>query len=370
MMSRDSDAAPYVRLLKSQFLARLDGCLEASDAATLRQGVEALRDWVELVEVHYADRTPGLLVEAASQDPVLSLRRDVLLEEIEQILTARTVRRAKYYLNRMRKAATEVRTSAINDINLNRWKEYDEIQTDSLWVVSRRDTSGAHEAWYWGNFIPQIPRQMMLRYTKVGDWVLDPFAGSGTTLIECRRLGRNGLGVELNPEVAQRAREVLAQEPNPQSVTTEIVTGDSRTIDFKQLLADLGIERVQFLMLHPPYHDIIKFSAVEEDLSNAPTVGSFKEQFCDIVDHAAEVLAPERFLAVVIGDKYQDGEWVPLGFEVMDSIRDRGFTLKSIVVKNFDGTRAKREQRALWRFRALAGGFYVFKHEYIFIFQA
>jgi hypothetical protein len=43
--------------------------------------------------------------------------------------------------------------------------------------------------------------------------------------------------------------------------------------------------------------------------------------------------------------------------------------LKSIVVKNFEETRGKRNQKELWRYRALAGGFYVFKHEYIFIFQ-
>jgi DNA modification methylase len=210
---------------------------------------------------------------------------------------------------------------------------------------------------------------MMLRYTKVGDWVLDPFAGSGTTLIECRRLARNGLGVELNPEVARRAQAVLAQEPNPQSVTTDIVTGDSRAVDFRRLLARHGVDQVQFLMLHPPYHDIIKFSADEEDLSNAPTLESFTERFCDVVANAAAVLAPGRFLAVVIGDKYQDGAWVPLGFEVMNALRNEGFTLKSIVVKNFDGTRGKREQRALWRYRALVGGFYVFKHEYLFVFQ-
>jgi hypothetical protein len=43
--------------------------------------------------------------------------------------------------------------------------------------------------------------------------------------------------------------------------------------------------------------------------------------------------------------------------------------LKSIVVKNFEETRGKKNQRELWRYRALANGFYVFKHEYIMIFK-
>ena len=73
-------------------------------------------------------------------------------------------------------------------------------------MLDKRDTSGAHLGWYWGNFIPQIPHQMMLRYTKKGDWVLDAFVGSGTTLIECRRLGRNGIGIELDKGVAQEGR--------------------------------------------------------------------------------------------------------------------------------------------------------------------
>ena len=67
------------------------------------------------------------------------------------------------------------KTGKINNINLSRWKEYDEIITDSLWLFDKRDTSGAHLGWYWGNFIPQIPRQLMLRYTKKGNWVLDAF---------------------------------------------------------------------------------------------------------------------------------------------------------------------------------------------------
>jgi hypothetical protein len=54
----------------------------------------------------------------------------------------------------------------------------------------------------------------------------------------------------------------------------------------------------------------------------------------------------------------------------MERVLRRGdFMLKGIVVKNFDETRGKRSQQQLWRYRALAGGFYIFKHEYVFVFQ-
>jgi hypothetical protein len=53
----------------------------------------------------------------------------------------------------------------------------------------------------------------------------------------------------------------------------------------------------------------------------------------------------------------------------MSEVLERGYSLKSIVVKNFEETRAKRDQKQLWRYRALVGGFYIFKHEYIFLFR-
>jgi DNA modification methylase len=121
--------------------------------------------------------------------------------------------------------------------------------------------------------------------------------------------------------------------------------------------------------MHPPYHDIIQFSESDRDLSNAPSVDAFVHQLTDVVRNTHEWLASGRYLVIVIGDKYEDGTWIPLGFRVMDAVRQQGYRLKSIVVKNLDRTRAKREQEALWRYRALAGGFYVFKHEYLLIFQ-
>ena len=118
-----------------------------------------------------------------------------LIEELDQIAASQTLERARYYLQRFERGMTEIRTGKINDINLNRWKEYSDILPDSLWLMRKRDSSASHAADYWGNFVPQIPHQMMRRYTKLGESVLDPFTGSGTTLIECQRLGRHGFGL-------------------------------------------------------------------------------------------------------------------------------------------------------------------------------
>jgi DNA modification methylase len=236
-------------------------------------------------------------------------------------------------------------------------------------VLDKRDSSGAHLAWYWGNFIPQIPHQMMLRYTKKGDWVLDTFVGSGTTLIECRRLGRNGIGIELNPEVAQKAKELIEKEQNKDKVVSEVFIGDSRTINIKEILSKYKITQVQLLIMHPPYHDIIKFSKDKNDLSNAKNTEEFLKMFGDVADNITPYLGKGRYFALVIGDKYSKGEWIPLGFYCMQEVLKRGYLLKSIIVKNFEETRGKRNQKELWRYRALVGGFYIFKHEYVMLFK-
>jgi hypothetical protein len=294
---------------------------------------------------------------------------DYLAAELDQIASSYTIERARYYVDRFIKGLTEVRTGAINEINLNRWKEYEDIYTDSLWLVGRRDGSGAHSAGYWGNFIPQIPHQMMRRYTRTGDWVLDPFAGSGTTLIEARRLGRHSLGIELQPEVAEQARRLIAADPHDSDVASDLVTGDCLTADYQKLLAGHGQASAQLVVLHPPYFDIIKFSDDPRDFSNAASVEIFLELIGGLVDRITPVLDSGRYLALVIGDKYARCEWIPLGFQTMNEVLKREYTLKSIIVKNFEETTGKRSQKELWKYRALVGGFYIFKHEYIFVFR-
>jgi len=251
----------------------------------------------------------------------------------------------------------------INDIDMKRWKEYDDIITDSLWIIPSRDNSGMHTPEYHGNFIPQIPRQAMLRFTKRGEWVLDTFAGLGTTLIEARRLGRNAVGIELNERIAEKAKKLVEAEDNPYGVSTRVLIGDCTQ---EEIYKDL--ENFQLVIMHPPYWDIIKFSRDKRDLSNSKTLSEFLNKFKRVAKLASEHLDPHRYLVLVIGDKYSDGEWIPLGFYAMQEIIELGFKLKSIVVKNIEENRGKRGQRSLWRYRALKDGYYVFKHEYVMFF--
>lgn len=292
-----------------------------------------------------------------------------LVGELNQICETHTLERTRYYIKRLIKSLSQRKAGKINDINLNRWKEYDDILTDSLWILDKRDRSGAHTAGYWGNFIPQIPNQLLRRFTKKGEWVLDPFLGSGTTLIECKRLGRNGIGVELQPDVINLAKENISKEENPDKIKIKIINADSTDLNFKSELKKNKCESIQFLIMHPPYWDIIKFSEKKNDLSNAESVENFLEMFGKVIDTTFPVLDKGRYAAIVIGDKYSSGEWIPLGFYTMQEMVKRGYKLKSTIVKNFDQTTAKRNQKELWRYRALAGGFYIFKHEYIFLFQ-
>lgn len=361
--NQDLEEADYeeLRLRRAMLLDLADTWKSVDSLPILRRAI---------ADFKFAVRDPEheLRVQSCDDDCV-EFGRDFLFGELNQIAEALTLERAQYYVDRLIKAITEVRTSSLNDINLNRWKEYEDIYTDSLWLIDRRDASGVHTAGYWGNFIPQIPHQMMRRYTKQGEWVLDTFAGSGTTLIEGQRLGRNTLGVELQERMVNHTRQLVAAEPNLHGVTVDVVCGDSTTIDYQALLEKYEQASVQLVMMHPPYFDIIKFSDDERDLSNAASVEDFLAMMGRLIDNVAPILDKGRYLVIVIGDKYAKGEWIPLGFQTMDEVLRRGFSLKSIIVKNFEETSGKRNQKELWRYRALVGGFYIFKHEYIFVFR-
>ena len=258
------------------------------------------------------------------------------------------------------------------DFDKKNWKYFLNqygIYSDSLWLIDSRDKTGGHSTLNHGGFIPQVPRQAILRFTKPYDLVIDSFLGYGTSLIECKRWGRSGIGIEINDDIANLALERLNQEPNPYKVSTNIVKGDSSNVKFNSIVNELGFKCASLVILHPPYHNIIKYSDDPQNLCNSADLESFIQSYIAVVKNSTSLLDVGGYVELIIGDKYENGEWIPLGFLLMNATINQGFKLKSVCIKNIEETIGKRNTINLWKYRTLIAGSHFFKHEYIFFFE-
>ena len=264
------------------------------------------------------------------------------------------------------------KTTAFSDIDLNNWKMYSHIKTGSLWEFASRDKSNGHSYDYHGNYIPQIATQLFERFTKKDDIILDLFFGSGTSGIEALNMERRCIGVELKEDMVDYVSKKFTKRELVSKMN--IICADSASKAAKEKiearLEIMGKKAAQFLVLHPPYDNIIKFSDKKEDLSNCETTEEFYELFKKVAKNGYDLLEKKRFAALIIGDKYANSRLVNLSFECQRRMEELGFITKAVIVKNITGNeKAKGKQANLWRYRALAGGFYTFDHEYIMVFQ-
>ena len=242
---------------------------------------------------------------------------------------------------------------------IKKWEPDDfELEMTTVWSFPNRGNWATHDAKYRGNWSPYIPRNLLLRYSQANDLVLDQFAGGGTTLVEAKLLGRNIIGVDINPNALARCREKCSFEwENAGDV--QIVRGDARSVHFIQN------EQIDFICTHPPYADIIKYSEdIAGDLSHY-NVSDFLIQMQDVAQECYRTLKRGKFCAILMGDTRQKGHMIPLSFDVMKIFENSGFKLKELIIKEQHNCKAT----GYWKTNSVKYNFLLIAHEYLFVFR-
>ena len=256
-------------------------------------------------------------------------------------------------------------------INMEDWKQSD-INVDSLWIIPERAKGGKHKNVYHGNFVPQIPNQLIRRYTSVGDTVLELFSGSGTTLFECESLQRNYLGFDINEQIIEYVNEKMQDctTINYAIKNVDVTNSAEFSVSVEEWLSQHNKKQVDFMIAHPPYLDIVKFTNDSRDLSNIPDVDLFIAKLNSAISTGFQYLKKNGYFAIVAGDIYKKSEVIPLAFMIMNTIRQTlKVKMKGVIVKNIEGNRGKLGTQDIWKYRALKSDYFLFKHEYIFVFK-
>lgn len=243
---------------------------------------------------------------------------------------------------------------------IKKWAPDDfELEMTTMWSFPNRGDWATHDAKWRGNWSPYIPRNILLRYSKENDKVLDQFAGGGTTLVEAKLLNRNIIGLDVNDVALERCREKTAFEVEGANGKVYIKKADARNLYF---IAD---ESIDLICTHPPYANIIEYSKdIPEDLSLLK-VNDFLEEMKKVAAESYRVLKKDKFCAILMGDTRQKGHMIPMSFEVMKIFQDAGFKLKELIIKQQHNCRAT----GYWKTNSVKYNFLLIAHEYLFVFK-
>lgn len=243
---------------------------------------------------------------------------------------------------------------------ITKWEpENFEMEMTTHWSFPKRGDWATHDAKWRGNWSPYIPRNILLRYSKENDLVLDQFAGGGTTLVEAKLLNRNIIGVDVNDAALARCKEKTDFVYEGANGKVYIKKGDARNLDF------IPDESIDLICTHPPYADIIKYSEeIKEDLSLLK-INDFLKEMKKVANESYRVLKKDKFCAVLMGDTRQKGHMIPMSFEVMQVFQDVGFKLKEIIIKEQHNCKAT----GYWKTNSIKYNFLLIAHEYLFVFR-
>ncbi len=246
-----------------------------------------------------------------------------------------------------------------NPLNIKNWEPKDfKMEATTMWSFRQRGNWATHSGKYRGNWSPYIPRNLILRYSKEDDVVLDPFLGSGTSLIETKLLKRKGIGIDINPSAVNLAKENLRFNKN-QDYQPDIYQGDSINL---HMIED---ESIDLICAHPPYANIIKYSDnIKGDLSHLE-MEDFLVEISKVAKELFRVLKTNKYCGILIGDTRKNKHIVPLGFRVMEEFLKAGFVLKENIIKEQHNCKAT----GFWYTRSIEYNFLLIAHEYLFVFR-
>ncbi len=191
-------------------------------------------------------------------------------------------------------------------------------------------------------------------FTKRGQTVLDPFLGSGSTLVACRTTNRNGIGIEVVPEWADVAkkRAVVKDLPLFQDIDIgavckqQVFCGDSR-----EVLKSFDQEAFDFIVTSPPYWKILhkdtdhkatrerttkglntRYSELDNDLGNLNSYDEFLEQLKIIFAECYRVLKNGKYMCVIVSDFRDKGKFITYHTDITRIVEEISFTLQGITI--------------------------------------
>jgi len=249
-------------------------------------------------------------------------------------------------------------------------KDFKEEKT-TVWSFKQRGDWATHSSEYRGNWSPYIPRNVILKYSKPGDLVLDYFCGAGTTAVECKLLCRRCIALDINDKAIELAKRNIDFKIEPQQLDfidkkshleiyePKLIVGDARDLSF------LKDNSVDLICAHPPYANIIHYTNAKVGDLSFFDIDDFLKEMLKVARESLRVLKPGRQCAILIGDTRRKKHVVPLGFKLINVYLNAGFKLRELIIKRQHNCKTT----GFWYENSIRYNFLLLAHEYLPIFE-